>query len=92
MPLNLDEKDIRAIAGSCHTRTHAKWYIAVLTAVVFSLGVVWTLFGAGKVSQYFFGVPVVVLVTGMVLLWRSSERYKKTLVQQWKDDNKKEGK
>ena len=90
MSLNLDERDIRAIAGSRHTRSHAKWYILVLTAVVFSLGLVWTLFGMGKVSQYFFGVPLVVLVTGMVLLWRSSEKYKKTLIQEWKDSQNKE--
>jgi len=90
MPIKLDEKDIKAIAGNRHTRSHAKWYIGLLTTVVFSLGWVWTLYGLGKVSEYFFGVPLVILVTGMVLLWRSSERYKKALVQEWKNDQNKE--
>lgn len=90
MPFKLDEKDIKAIGGSRYTRTHMKHYIGLLAGVVFSLGLVWSLYLTGRIPQHFFGIPLVVLVTGMILLWRSTERYKKALVDEWKKENKEE--
>ena len=90
MPITFNEKDIRAIATSRYNRTHTRHYIGVLTAVVFSLGLIWTLYLSGNVPQYFFSIPLVVLIVGLFFLWRGIEKAKKTLVEEWKDSQKEE--
>lgn len=84
MSIELNEKDVRAIASNRFFRKWRWWMVGSITiVVVVSLGLMLTL-TSGSWTDWFFFTPLLLLLGGVIWVSVLEEKAKKALVEEWK--------